>query len=179
MAETLRGFSSYLARRPAEILAFPIELSDFDLRLQYIGDVLGSAVRDAWRSAYRKAIEASALPFAEFLSDIVIAGRAEALRPVLRYNQRRDRRRAPSRPNDLIERRPGRPPGSGAYRDEPLIEEMHQLIVRHAARSVRHAASKVADRAEGASTEAKIARLSKKYRRKYPPPQRSALRHFD
>jgi hypothetical protein len=170
--------SSYLGRQSAEILAFPIELSDFDSRLQYIGNLLGNAVRDAWRSAYREAIDAPELPFAEFLTDSVIGGRVEGLRAVLRYHQQRDRRRAPSCANYRIKRRPGRPLGAGAYRDEPLIEEMLQLTVRHEASSVRQAASKVADRAEGASTEAKIARLSKKYLKKYRPPQRSALRHF-
>ena len=159
------NFSGFMGRRPDEVLAFPIEVSDFDARLEYIGNVLGRAVIDAWCSTYREATEAtSAGPLSIFLRDIVIEGRVEVLRAVLRHQQRA-RQPVPRH----IKRRPGRRPGDGAYWDDPLIDEMHQLIKNRKVKSVWHAASMVATRAKGAGTlRSTIARHARKYRRKYP-----------
>lgn len=64
--------------------------------------------------------------------------------------------------------RSGRTPGSGAYdvSDQPLLEEMRDLIVGGKAKSPHDAAAKVADKAQGASLESRQTRLGKKYRAK-------------
>ena len=62
-------------------------------------------------------------------------------------------------------RSPGRTPGSGSYAplDAPLLEEMKRLLAERQELSVNGAAKLVADRAAGASFEAKVTRLRKAY----------------
>ena len=65
--------------------------------------------------------------------------------------------------------RGGRPPNrfDGAI-DEPLLQEMHQLIENCLAKSPEHAAHQVANKAVGAGTfESKKTRLAKRYRTKF------------
>jgi hypothetical protein len=62
----------------------------------------------------------------------------------------------------------GRRHGSGTYQkqDQPLIDEMHELITSGKAKSPNEAAGMVADKAQGASRPSKISRLGKAYRSK-------------
>jgi hypothetical protein len=65
----------------------------------------------------------------------------------------------------------GRPPGSGSLEraDEPLLQEMHQLIETRFAKSAEDAAGRVAEKASGASFESKRTRLAKRYRKLHSP----------
>jgi len=58
-------------------------------------------------------------------------------------------------------------PSSLAAVDAPLLEEMRRMIQEGKATSPHNAALAVADRAEGASIEAKVSRLGKAYRKKF------------
>jgi hypothetical protein len=69
-------------------------------------------------------------------------------------------------------KRRGRTRGSGSWAnaDEPLLEEMCELIENGSAKSPEDAAKKVADRAAGGgSWESKFTRLAKRYRKQFPP----------
>jgi hypothetical protein len=65
--------------------------------------------------------------------------------------------------------RSSRQPGTGTYADEPVLEEMHHLIISGDAKSPNDAARQLVHKAKGSMKESsRQTRLAKKYRKKYP-----------
>ena len=65
-------------------------------------------------------------------------------------------------------KRSGRRKGDGAYNDMPYLEKMLALVQQGQCKSIKEAASQFVDEVKGASRDAKIERLRRKFRKMYP-----------